>query len=194
MNHLQDIHAKYHTTNFGFWIYLLSDIMLFGAFFATFMVLRENTAGGVGAQDVFQLPYVLLQTIVLLVSSFTAAIALLAARFGKYRDMRRYLIATLLLGLTFLGLELFEFITMYLEGHSWQESAFLSSFFALVGLHGAHIAAGLIWLGVFLYYLRERAMDEHMMRKLGLFVLFWHFLDLVWIWIFIIVYLFGVSL
>lgn len=181
------------TTRLGFWLYLLSDVMIFGALFATFMILRHNTAGGPSAEDIFEPPYVLLQTIALLLSSFTAALALLAARHSKLAHMRRYLYLTVVLGATFLLMELYEFAKLIVEGHTWQTSAFLSAFFTLVGVHGLHILVGLLWLGAFLYYYRLRGMDHNMIRKLGLFVLFWHFLDLVWIWIFAIVYMFGVG-
>lgn len=192
--HAAELHEREDTTRFGFWIYLLSDVMVFGALFATFMVLRHNTAGGATGADIVDPPYVLLQTVVLLGSSFTAAVALLAAKTGRLRDMKLYLWATFILGLLFLGLEIREFTVMVADGHSWRESAFLSSFFALVGTHGFHILMGLIWLAVWLGYYARRGLDGNMMRRLGLFVLFWHFLDIVWIWIFTIVYMFGAAL
>lgn len=181
-------------TRFGFWIYLLSDVMIFAALFATFMVLRHNTAGGPSAADIIDPMFVLFQTIALLASSFTVAVAVLAARAGRLAEMKRYLWLTLLLGLFFLGLELFEFATLIHEGYDWTVSAFLSSFFALVGTHGLHISFGLIWLGVWLAYYYRRGLSSHMLRRLGLFALFWHFLDIVWIWVFTIVYMFGVGL
>lgn len=192
--HTAELRERDEVSRFGFWLYLLSDVMIFGALFATFMILRHNTAGGPSGSDIVDPPYVLLQTIVLLASSFTVAVALLAAKTGQLRDMQRYLWATLILGTLFLGLEIREFVIMVAEGHSWRESAFLSSFFALVGTHGLHILIGLIWLGVWLYYYGKRGLDGNMLRRLGLFALFWHFLDIVWIWIFTIVYMFGVAL
>lgn len=194
INHAHELREREEVSRFGFWLYLLSDVMIFGALFATFMVLRHNTAAGPSASDIIEPPYVLLQTIVLLASSFTVAVALLAAKTGQLRDMRRFLWATLLLGALFLGLELKEFAVMVADGHSWRESAFLSSFFALVGTHGIHILIGLIWLSVWLYYYAKRGLDKNMLRRLGLFALFWHFLDIVWIWVFTIVYMFGVAL
>lgn len=192
--HQAELREREEVSRFGFWIYLLSDVMIFGALFATFMVLRHNTAGGPAGVDIVNPPYVLLQTIALLASSFTAAVALLAAKTGHLRDMSRYLWATLILGAIFLGLEINEFVVMVADGHSWRESAFLSSFFTLVGTHGVHILVGLIWLSVWLYYYAKRGLNEHMLRRLGLFVLFWHFLDIVWIWVFTIVYMFGAAL
>lgn len=179
---------------FGFWLYLLSDVMIFGALFATFMVLRHNTADGPSAAEIIEPGFVLLQTMALLASSFTVAVAVLAAKAGRLKDMRNHLIATALLGAIFLGLEIMEFTTLVHEGYDWTASAFLSSFFALVGTHGLHITVGLVWLIVWLAYYYKRGLSPHMLRRLGLFALFWHFLDIVWIWVFTIVYMFGVGL
>ena len=177
----------------GFWIYILTDVMLFGALFATYMVLRHNTAGGPNTLDIVQPPYVLMQTLLLLTSSFTMALAVLAAKYRKIETMKLYLVLTGILGIGFLALELNEFIHLALDGHTWHVSAFLSAFFALVGTHGAHITAGLIWLGVLWWLFAKRGLNEHTERKLGLFALFWHFLDIVWIFIFAVVYMFGVG-
>lgn len=191
---LTEQREKTETSRLGFWLYLLSDIMLFSAFFATFMILRHNTAGGPSSAEIVDPPYVLLQTMALLASSLTVAIAVLAARHKRRSHVVRYLAATAVLGLLFLGMELYEFWTLASEGYTWQTSAFLTSFFALVGVHGLHITIGLVWLGVYLFVLSKRLLDENMTRRLGLFALFWHFLDLVWIWIFTIVYMFGAAL
>ncbi len=182
------------TTRFGFWLFLLSDVMIFGALFATFMILRHNTASGPSSHEIIEPGFVLLQTIALLASSFAVAVALLAAKAGKLSEMRNFLYATFVLGAIFLGLEMMEFVKLVHEGHDWTTSAFLSIFFALVGTHGLHILIGLIWLAVWLGYYAKRGLNQHMMRRLGLFGLFWHFLDIVWIWIFTIVYMFGVGL
>lgn len=193
MSHLASKVEQEEVVRFGFWLYILSDIMIFGSLFATFMILRHNVVGGPSGQEIFDPPFVLLQTIVLLTSSFTVAMAVAAARHGKMRDMKTYLIATGLLGATFLGLEIYEFVKMVSEGHSWQISAFLSSYFALVGTHGAHILVGLIWLAALYVLIARRGMNVDRQRKLGLFSLFWHFLDIVWIFIFTIVYMFGIG-
>lgn len=177
----------------GFWIYVMSDIMLFGALFATFMVLRHSTAGGPSGRELFNPSTVLIQTIALLASSLTAALALSAKKFGLVRLMKVQLVITAILGLVFLGMELHEFFQLAADGHSWQASAFLSSFFALVGTHGLHISVGLLWLGVLLTLLFRRGLTASIGRKLELFVIFWHFLDIVWIGIFTIVYMFGVG-
>ena len=184
---------KAETTRLGFWVYLLSDVMLFSALFATFMILRHNTAGGPEAIDIVDPPYVLLQTMALLISSFTVAVAVLAAKHKRRQQAVRYLAATAAFGLIFVGMELYEFWSILSEGYSWQTSAFLSGFFALVGMHGLHITIGLIWLGIYLWVLNYRSLDVAMVHRLGIFALFWHFLDLVWIWIFTIVYMFGAA-
>ena len=188
-----EVIERQNVEKFGFWIYVMSDIMLFGAFFATFMILRHSTAGGPSGHDLFDPSYVLIQTIALLASSLTAALALSAKKFGLLKQMKVQLILTGILGLVFLGMELNEFHNLVSEGHSWQASAFLSSFFALVGTHGLHITIGLLWLGVLLVLLFKRGLTSGLGRKLELFVIFWHFLDIVWIGIFTIVYMFGVG-
>ena len=179
--------------HFGFWIYLLSDVMIFGSLFATFLVLRHSTAGGPSGADIFEAPYVLWQTVLLLTSSFTAAMALSAARHGLMKQVKVQLLLTAALGFGFLFMEINEFLTLVSEGHTWQTSAFLSSFFTLVGTHGLHITIGLIWLGVLFDAIRRHGLSGRMMGKLTNFVLFWHFLDLVWIGIFTIVYMFGLG-
>lgn len=178
---------------FGLWLYILSDVMLFASLFATFMILRHNVAGGPTSQEIFDPPFVLIQTIILLASSFTVALAVSAARYGRLRNMKVNLVATGVLGLAFLGMEIYEFSKLVHEGYSWHISAFLSSFFALVGTHGAHILVGLIWLTALYVLISRRGLNPDRQRKLGLFGLFWHFLDIVWIFIFTIVYMFGIG-
>ena len=176
----------------GFWLYLMTDAMLFASFFATFMVLRHATNGGVSSQEIFSLPYVMVETVLLLTSSLTCGIANLALRAGKLQLFRWLLALTLALGAAFLGMELIEFDKLIREGNSWTSSAFLSAYFSLVGLHGLHIAVGLLW-GLLLGWMVTRSgNNEHLRRKFGLFTLFWHFLDIVWIFIFTIVYVLGV--
>lgn len=178
----------------GLWTYLMTDLVLFASLFATFMVLRHNTDGGPGASEIFNMPYVLVETFVLLFSSLMCGLALLSAKFGRRGAMVTYLCLTILFGGLFLGMELYEFSQMVAEGHSWSESAFLSSYFTLVGTHGLHIAIGLLWAMVLLVRLLRQPLDRHNLRKLGLFAIFWHFLELVWIFIFSIVYLIGGTL
>lgn len=176
----------------GFWIYLMTDCILFATLFATFMVLRGNTAGGPGGKELFELPYVFVETVVLLLSSLASGLALLAAHKGNRQLTYLWLAITGVLGALFLGLEVYEFQTLVADGHSWKTSAFLSAYFSLVGTHGLHITAGLVWLLASLAYLVRRGFTVQGVSRLRLFTMFWHFLDLVWVGIFTIVYLLGV--
>lgn len=178
----------------GFWIYLMTDCVLFATLFATFAVLRNATAGGPSGSELFSLPFVLLETIILLVSSFTVGLGLLAARAGKKRRSLAYLFITMLLGILFLSLELGEFAKLLQEGHGWQRSAFLSAFFTLVGTHGLHITAGLIWMVTLIVQIFRNGISSINLHRLTMVAMFWHFLDVVWIFIFTIVYLFGVAI
>jgi len=178
-------------TLLGFWIYLMSDIILFATLFATFIVLRDNTYGGPDGRELFSLPFVLLETMILLASSFTAGLGLLAAYAGKKSAVLAWFGVTFALGAAFLGLEIFEFTNLAKEGHSWQASAFLSSFFTLVGTHGLHITAGLTWMAVVLWRVYKTGLSDSLKRKLTLLSMFWHFLDIIWIFIFTVVYLMG---
>lgn len=182
------------TANLGLWIYLMTDLMLFAALFAAFMVLRRNVANGPAASEVFDMPYVLAETVVLLLSSLMIGVAWLSAKYGKRKAVIAYMSAGLVLGAVFLSMEMYEFSIMVADGHSWTESAFLSSYFTLVGTHGLHIAVGLLWGTVLLVRMIRGPWNSHVMRKLGLFVIFWHFLELVWIFIFSIVYMIGGNL
>lgn len=177
--------------NFGFWLYLMTDCVLFATLFATFAVLHNNTAGGPPGKELFSLPFVLAETLILLTSSFTCGLALLAIRTRNKQLTYTLLGVTFALGLAFLGLELYEFNKLAHEGNDWQRSAFLSSFFTLVGTHGLHITAGLVWLAALLAQLKTRGFTRPVIRRFGLFALFWHFLDVIWILIFTIVYLKG---
>lgn len=174
---------------FGFWVYLMTDLLMFAVIFAVFAVLRNSTAGGPSGRDLFSPGLALTETLILLTSSFTAGIAMLAARNHQKARTLAWFGVTFLLGLAFLSIELYEFVEFIHEGHTMQASAFLSSFFVLVGTHGLHITSGLIWLGVTLVYVARRGLNRHLVRKLALISLFWHFLDIVWIFIFTVVYL-----
>lgn len=180
-------------TSIGFWLYLMTDCVLFASLFATFAVLRTATADGPSAREIFELPLALTETIILLTSSFSCGLALIALKNKNVRQLVGWLGLTYVLGAAFLFIEVSEFAKLVGEGHSWQQSAFLSSFFTLVGTHGLHILVGLIWLAVMAAVLAKRGLTSKTTRQLTLFGLFWHFLDLVWIFIFTIVYLIGVS-
>jgi cytochrome o ubiquinol oxidase subunit 3 len=178
-------------TMLGFWIYLMTDCILFGSLFATYAVLRGNTFGGPGAAELFSLSFVLTETLLLLTSSFTAGLAMLAAHSGKRRQVLVWLGITFALGAGFLGMELSEFSKLIAEGNSFTRSGFLSAFFTLVGTHGLHIATGLLWMGVMVRQVLTRGLVPPVVRRLALLNMFWHFLDVVWIFIFTIVYLMG---
>ncbi len=178
-------------TTFGFWVYLMTDCVLFATLFATYAVLRGNTFGGPGASELFSLPFVLVETLLLLTSSFTAGLVMLAVARADRRAVLTWLGVTFVLGAAFLGMELYEFRELVHEGNSWTRSGFLSAFFTLVGTHGLHILTGLIWIAVLGLQVARRGIITATVRRLTLFSLFWHFLDIIWIFIFTFVYLMG---
>lgn len=179
-------------TTAGFWTYLMTDCILFASLFAAYAVLHNNIAGGVSGAEIFDMPFVLSETLILLTSSFTCGLAMLAAYRRDRTGVFAWFGVTFLLGLAFLGMEMTEFTHLVQDGHSWRASAFLSAFFTLVGTHGLHITAGLLWMGVLLWQVWRRGFTHANMRRLTMLSLFWHFLDIVWIFIFTIVYLMGV--
>ncbi len=181
----------YQRKTLGFWVYLMTDCILFATLFAVFAVLRTATADGPSGADLFDLNFVLIETMILLISSFTVGLAVLGAERGLKKQSIVWLILTFLLGAAFLALELWEFNHLIAEGHGWQQSAFLSSYFVLVGTHGLHIAVGLIWMAVVIFRLLQRNFKETDVRRLSILGLFWHFLDVIWIFIFSFVYLIG---
>jgi cytochrome o ubiquinol oxidase subunit III len=185
--HQDEVYSK---MLFGFWLYLMSDCILFATLFATYAVLHPNTYGGPSSHEIFSLPYVLIETLILLTSSFTCGLGMLFAR----RQGRKAFIwfgLTFLLGLTFLILELKEFTLLVQEGHSWQKSAFLSAYFTLVGTHGLHITCGLLWIIVLMGQILFKGLTAVNLKRLMCLSLFWHFLDVIWIFIFTLVYLMG---
>ncbi len=184
----------YDKTTLGFWIYLMTDCVLFASLFATYAVLHGATAGGAGPKVLFDIGFVFWETLLLLASSLTAGIALLSVRFNKRQSALVWMFATLGLGAGFLAMEVYEFSQLVAEGHGWWSSAFLSSYFTLVGTHGIHIAIGLLWLVVIMYLLYRRGITNAIKKRVMLFSLFWHFLDIIWILIFTLVYLLGVTL
>ncbi len=176
-------------TMFGFWIYLMTDLLMFAVLFAVYSVLHGSTLGGDTGRELFSLPLALTETLILLTSSFTCGIAMIAVRRRNKVQTLVWFGITFTLGLTFLSLELREFSQFIREGHTLQSNAFLSSFFTLVGTHGLHITSGLLWMAITLIYVLKRGLNNNMVRKLAMLSLFWHFLDIVWIFIFTIVYL-----
>lgn len=174
---------------FGFWVYLMTDLLMFSVLFAVYAVLHGNTAGGESGRELFSLPLALTETLLLLTSSFTVGIAMLMARRGDKAKTLLWFGLTFLLGLAFLSIELYEFAEFIHEGHTMQTNAFLSSFFVLVGTHGLHITSGLLWMAITMAFAVKRGLNPPILRKLAMLSLFWHFLDIVWIFIFTIVYL-----
>jgi cytochrome o ubiquinol oxidase subunit 3 len=180
------------TKSFGFWLYLMTDAVLFASFFAVFAVLRDNTYGGPSGRDIFDMKFVLAESVILLASSFVCGLALLYARKKDRSRTLTFLVLTGLLGLAFIGMELYEFNKLIADGESWRASGFLSAFFGLVGLHGLHILAGILWLSTMLVLTLKRGLIDSTVRRLELFSVYWHFLDIIWIFIFTFVYGMGV--
>lgn len=176
-------------TVLGFWIYLMTDLIMFGALFAAYAVLRDSTFGGPTARQLFNMPFVLTETMILLTSSFVCGLMFLASEKKKIGQTIFFMMITFLLGLTFLIMELTEFSDFINEGATPQSSAFLSSYFALVGTHGLHILSGLVWMAILFVAILSSGLTDGNRRKLNLLSMFWHFLDVVWIFIFTIVYL-----
>lgn len=188
-------HEDHHpegSTVLGFWMYLMSDCLIFAVLFATYGVLGSATAGGPTPRDLFDLPLVAVNTAMLLLSSITYGFAMLAMEKGAKRAVLAWLAVTGLFGATFIGIELYEFSHLFHEGATPQTSAFLSSFFTLVGTHGLHVAFGLLWLIVLVVQVSQRGLIEANQRRLMCLSMFWHFLDVVWIGVFTFVYLLGV--
>ncbi|MBD2863384.1 cytochrome o ubiquinol oxidase subunit III [Paenibacillus oceani] len=178
---------------FGFWIYLMTDVILFGTFFATYIVLQGNTNGGPGPADLFRIGDVIVSTFILLTSSYTCGLALLAMNKGNKRALLGWLGVTALLGIAFLGLEIGEFAHMVCEGATMGTSAFLSAFYTLVGTHGIHVTIGIVWMAGVMLQISRRGITPVTKRKVNIISLFWHFLDVIWIFVFTVVYLMGVS-
>ena len=187
--------ADHHPENgtlLGFWIYLMSDLLIFASLFATYGVLGRNYAGGPTGAEVFELPTVAVNTVMLLFSSITYGMAMMAMNEGRRTATLAWLAVTGAFGAAFIGLELSEFAHLIAEGAGPGRSAFLSSFFTLVGTHGLHVTFGLVWLCVLIAQVARRGFTETTRRRLMCLSLFWHFLDVVWIGVFSFVYLLGV--
>jgi cytochrome o ubiquinol oxidase subunit III len=184
-------HEAGHSTMLGFWIYLMSDCLLFAALFATFGVLGGNYAGGPTPKQVFDLPLLAVNTSMLLFSSITYGFAMLAMERNRVAQTQAWLAITAVFGLCFVGIELTEFAGLIHDGATPQRSAFLSSFFTLVGTHGFHVSMGLIWIFTLMAQVWRHGLIEANKRRLMCLSLFWHFLDIIWIGVFTFVYLMG---
>ncbi len=183
--------SKRITTGYGFWIFLLSDIIMFAAFFAAFAVLAGATAGGPGGAELFDLRNVAIETALLLASSFACGMASIAVAQRNLLWTQVALLVTGLLGFAFLVLEVIEFAHLVGEGAGPQRSAFWSAFFTLVGTHGLHVGAGLLWLGTMMAQIWAKGFRPDIERRFLCFALFWHALDIVWVGVFTVVYLLG---
>jgi cytochrome o ubiquinol oxidase subunit 3 len=177
---------------FGFWIYLMSDLVLFGALFATHAVLARGYAGGPTGKELFDLAYTFGETMCLLFSSAACGMVMLAVHDDRRKGVLTWLPVTFLLGLGFIGMEIHEFYGMIAAGHGPDRSAFLSAFFTLVGTHGTHVTFGLVWMAVIMVQIVTKGLTTPVRSRLLRWSMFWHFLDVVWIGIFTFVYLMGV--
>ncbi len=192
-------HAERHEpskriiSGYGFWIFLLSDIIMFAAFFASYTVLVNETAGGPSGRDLFDLRNTGIETGCLLISSFTCGLASVGLQARNNRWFYGAMTATFVLGAAFIGLEVREFWSMVADGNGPGRSAFLSAFFALVGLHGLHVSAGLLWLLTMMAQVWAKGYRDDILRRVMCFSLFWHALDIVWVALFTVVYLMGVA-
>jgi len=187
-DHAHDDGSK---TVLGFWLYLMSDCLIFSSLFATFAVLAANTAGGPSGKELFDLSYVAGETLLLLISSFTFGMAVLNMHAGRKNPVIAWLAITFLFGAGFIAMELLEFAHLIGEGAGPDRSAFLSAYFTLVGTHGLHVTAGLCWLAIMMHQTARFGLDDVVRRRLSCLSLFWHFLDLIWICVFTFVYLRG---
>lgn len=177
---------------FGFWLYIMSDLVLFGTLFATFAVLGHNYAGGPTGRQLFRLTDTFVETMFLLVSSATYGLAVLALYKQRKGWVLGWLAVTFLFGMGFIGMEVKEFVHLIAEGNGPQRSGFLSAFFTLVGTHGSHVTCGLIWMAVMMVQVATKGLTPPVQSRLMRLSIFWHFLDIVWVGVFTIVYLMGV--
>ena len=179
-------------TLLGFWMYLMSDCLIFACLFAVYAVVGRSYAAGPSGADLFDLPLVALNTSMLLLSSITYGFSMLEMQRNRLKPTMAWLMVTGLLGVVFIGLELYEFTHLIHEGAGPQRSAFLSAFFTLVGTHGLHVLFGIVWLITLLFQLGKHGLVPENRRRLMCLSMFWHFLDVVWIGVFSFVYLMGV--
>lgn len=186
----EEVGSDSSTALFGFWIYIMSDCLLFASIFAAYAVLHNSTFGGPTGRDLFDMPFVLTETLILLTSTFTYGLVTLYAHKKEHKThVVLWMLTTIILGIIFLVMEVSEFRNLIVKGYGPDESAFLSSFFTLVGTHGLHVFVGLIWMVSLCIQALKSDLNERIVKKLSMLGLFWHFLDIIWIFIFTIVYL-----
>lgn len=189
------VHAEHEASDnqaMGFWLYLMSDLVVFATLFATFIVLSRSYAGGPSGSDLFDLSFVLVETMLLLLSSGTCGLAILAMHDGSRHRLLTWLTVTFLFGAGFIAMEIHEFYALIEEGNGPQRSAFLTAFFTLVGTHGLHVASGLFWIAAVMIQIVTKGLTIPVQSRLMRLSMFWHFLDIVWVSVFTIVYLLGV--
>jgi len=198
-DHVHDLEATEHpgpapkriVTGYGFWIFILSDMVMFSAFFATYAVLAGQTAGGPGGRALFDLRNVAIETGLLLASSFACGLATIAADTRRAIWFQAAMAVTCALGLGFLAIEASEFASLVARGAGPTRSAFLSAFFTLVGCHGLHVGAGVLWLLTMMAQVAAKGFRPDILRRILCFALFWHALDIIWVGVFSVVYLLG---
>lgn len=191
-NTIDTVNETGQLNKLGFWVFLTAEIALFGTLFATFLVLQKSGSyGGASTPELFELPLVMIMTFLLLVSSYTCGIAVYFMRKENVKMMMIWMIITILLGAGFVGFELYEFTHYVSEGVTAQLGSFWSAFFILLGTHGLHVTVGIFWISGVLIQIARRGLNEHNAPKIFIGSLYWHFLDVVWIFIFTLVYLVG---
>lgn len=192
LEHHDHHHDADSTAVFGFWMYIMTDCVLFGTLFAAFIVMKGNTFGGPALKHLIELPYVLGETLFLLVSNLTYGFAMLSLYRKRQAQMVFWLVLTVITGASFVAMEVNEFIHLALAGHGPQASGAMSAFFTLVGTHGLHVTVGLLWMILLMFQLPQFKLDDgRMQRRFTYLGLFWNFLDIVWIFVFTVVYLMG---
>jgi cytochrome o ubiquinol oxidase subunit 3 len=187
-SHTDQIASK---VTFGFWIYVMTDAIMFATLFAVYAVLHNNIYGGPGIKDVASLPHMLMQTIVLIVGAFTYGLSFVGFYKGKISRVFFWLAVTFLLGLLFLGIEINDCTDLMAKGYSWKNSAFLSSYFTLLAVHALHVLVALLWMFVLFFQLANQRLTVVMRTRFICLGLFWNFLNLMWITAFTIVFLMG---
>lgn len=190
-NHLETSTIEGKNKVLGFWLFLGAETVLFACLFGTYLALRNYTLGGPDGKELFDLKLVAVATAILLTSSLTSVLAMLAMNQLKLKTMQVWLGITVFLGAAFLGLEIYEFTHYVHEGHTFMSSAFGSSFYALVGTHGAHVTFGITWIFILMLQAAKRGITTETAPKLFVSSLYWHFIDVVWVFIFSLVYLLG---
>ncbi|HUC93801.1 MAG TPA: cytochrome (ubi)quinol oxidase subunit III [Paenibacillus sp.] len=175
----------------GFWLFLGGETVLFGTLFSVYLSLRDQVLGGPPSQELFKLSMVAIATFLLLTSSLTSVFAVQAMHRNDVKSMINWLAVTVILGLSFLGLEIYEFFQYVNEGHAFTTSAFSTSFYTLVGFHGAHVAFGVIWISMLIVQVKRKGLNVVTAPKVYVASMYWHFIDVVWVFIFTVVYLMG---